>query len=1027
MKRKMNKTCKWLALGATLALGSAFVVPAVFNESPVAIEETVNAETTYQSVDGVSIVPHINHITSANIGWHCNLLLQFTNGATTVTMDKTAEQGDFFTSATIDINGTVTSLKDSKFAFSSYEVVNHGATYYNMIYAAGNTWEDPADGEMYTMTIPAGTVVYDCKFASEVKMYFFEGAWRVEKPSIPQSYQSVDGVKTVLNYNHITSENIGWNRNLLLQITNGGTTVTMDKTVSQGNFFTKATIDINGTVTSLKDSKFAFSSYEAVNHGNTYYNMIYAAGNTWEDPADGEIYTMTIPAGTIVYDCKFASEVKMYFFEGQWTTVRPVLESEKVYTDTAKIVFEPSCNHVFYTVKNKMMLVMYSYTEENVATKLNFAYGLGNFNDNIYLTEYKNGQEGEQIKGKIWFTSGTHSVNNSSPIHLEYDKDDTFWAVTTEKYYILTIPANTVLYNVKFQEEMKIYFYDGKWITEQPLTEDEMNFLEVDTFRINPSYNHVVYKDMNALILHGFSADDKRVSMVPDKVYPTGDFLSKVGVYDKNGQKVDVDFVLGTTMGHMGETSSAIHLAYPIDQNLWVKTLDTYLELRIEEGAKLFNFVMNKTFRYYFYNGAWMETKPVVDYTVNLDNLPTFTLGEVIEAKPSKFDKFVMGELGGDNADVVAGSFSSPILNAKSYKLNFGMKILSDEYNFILTLNSSAADVWKGLVLGFQRTKGEGGYMQGVHYLDYLNVDGSFLGNGGDYFLTDKGFEPNVEYDVTVTVALDEDGLGVLMMLTVNGEEWGRLFVPPTGDYTIDEVMNSGFLLAVDNGDGSYYGTVEFTNKDKNAPTLKVKNSVIESGSVAEGYAYQVEVYDLLDGVVEYTAEVISGALVDGKFAENTTYTVRFTARDKAGNVMTKDQTFTVAYDVTAPVITVSDKVEDGTIKVTIGTTKAQLESLLGAQANDNKDGKVTVTYIFPEGMFDAEGKLTEGNFRVELKAKDASNNEMVLTVRVRATEEEKTQTKSGGGCNGTLTLAGGSIALITMAGALLLTRKKED
>ena len=83
-----------------------------------------------------------------------------------------------------------------------------------------------------------------------------------------------------------------------------------------------------------------------------------------------------------------------------------------------------------------------------------------------------------QIKGKIWFTSGTHSVNNSSPIHLEYDKDDTFWAVTTEKYYILTIPANTVLYNVKFQEEMKIYFYDGKWITEQPLTEDEMNFLE---------------------------------------------------------------------------------------------------------------------------------------------------------------------------------------------------------------------------------------------------------------------------------------------------------------------------------------------------------------------------------------------------------------------------------------------------------------------------------------------------------------------------------------------------------------------
>ena len=1023
MKRKMNKTCKWLAIGATLALASAFVVPAVFNESPVAIEETVNAETTYQSIDGVSIVPHINHITSANIGWHCNLLLQFTNGATTVTMDKTAEQGDFFTSATIDINGTVTSLKDSKFGFSSYEVVNHGNVYCNMIYAANNTWEDPAAGAMYTMTIPEGTIVYNCKFSQDVKLYFYEGVWHTNKMIVEgdEEYTMLQAATAAINpsYNHGTHTN--GNNVLILHAWEEGKTVGLNLNYSyyKGNFNEQILLD--GEPTDV--IQFLASGGHSAN-GSSAIHLDYNVD--WEKTT-ASYHTFTIPAGTTLYNIKFVNELNYYFFDGAWLTTKPVTDSEKVYTDTAKIVFEPSCNHVFYTVKNKMMLVIYSYTEENVATKLNFAYGLGNFNDNIYLTEYKDGQEGEQIKDKIWFTSGTHSINNSSPIHLEYDKDDTFWAVTTEKYYILTIPANTVLYNVKFQKEMKIYFYDGKWITEQPLTEDEMTFLEVDTLRINPSYNHVVYKDMNALILHGFSADDKRVSMVPDKVYPTGDFLSKVGVYDKNGQKVNVDFVLGTTMGHMGETSSAIHLAYPIDQNLWVKTLDTYLELRIEEGAKLFNFVTNKTFRYYFYNGAWMETKPVVDYTVNLDNLPTFTLGEVIEAKPSKFDKFVMGELGGENADVVAGSFSSPILNAKSYKLNFGMKILSDEYNFILTLNSSAADVWKGLVLGFQRTKGAGGWTQGVHYLDYLNVDGSFLGTGGDYFITDKGFEPNVEYDVTVTVALDENGLGVLMMLTVNGEEWGRLFVPPTGDYTIDEVMNSGFLLAVDNGDGSYYGTVEFTNKDKNAPTLKVKNSVIESGSLAEGYAYQVEVSDLLDGVVEYTAEVINGALVDGKFAENTTYTIRFTARDKAGNVMTKDQTFTVAYDVTAPVITVSDKVEDGTIKVTIGTTKAQLESLLGAQANDNKDGKVTVTYIFPEGMFDAEGKLTEGNFRVELKAKDASNNEMVLTIRVRAMEEEKTQTKSGGGCNGTLTLAGGSIALIATVGALLLTRKKED
>ena len=469
MKRKMNKTCKWLALGATLALGSAFVVPAVFNESPVAIEETVNAETTYQSVDGVSIVSSINHVTSAGIGWNRNLLLQFKSSSTTVTMDKTTEQGNFFTNATININGTVTSLKDSKFGFSSYEVVNHGVTYYNMIYAPNNTWEDPADGEMYTMTIPTGTIVYDCQFSQDVELYFFEGIWRIEKPSIPQSYQSVDGVKTVAAYNHITSAGIGWHRNLLLQITNGGTTVSMDKTVSQGNFFTKATIDINGTVTSLKDSKFGFSSYEAVNHGAVYYNMIYAPNNTWEDPVDGQMYTMTIPEGTIVYDCKFSAEVKLYFYEGAWTLVRPVLESEKVYTSPNQLQIDAGfCGIDWAGAPNTKNLIFYAWYETNKGVPHNFAYGQGTFNKNTTLIEYTNGVQTAVYEDKVYFTQSAHVTDGGTVIHLQYATDNDFWAKTTDKYYKFNIPAGTTLYATKFETEMNLYYVNGNWTTVAP-------------------------------------------------------------------------------------------------------------------------------------------------------------------------------------------------------------------------------------------------------------------------------------------------------------------------------------------------------------------------------------------------------------------------------------------------------------------------------------------------------------------------------------------------------------------------------
>ena len=957
-------------------------------------------------------------------GYNKALIIYAHDANGSIKLDTSYDEGTF--NENILLNGEPTD--EIKFTLGAHSA-NGGSPLF-LQYNNTASFMDATADNYAVLTIPAGTTLYNIEFAQDYNLYFYDGLWHTS----PVAFATQLAIQQTFNHSDVSE-----GKTLVIYARGeDNKSIALNYAASEGNF--ASNLLLNGEPTDL----FTFKSKGGHSaDGATPIQLVYANDETLFEKTTASYLTLTIPEGTTFYNITFAEEVNLYFFDGEWGTAKPITDSEREYKVSENVVVETTYNHKEYG--GKMALIIYSYTTEEVegamkevSTKLNFAYGAGSFNSSIYLTEYANGVESDPIENKIAFVSGTHSIDGSSPIHLAYDIDDAFWTNTIDKYYILTIPAGTTLYNVKFENEVRLYFYEGKWMTKQPLTADEMEFVAVDTLRINPSFNHTLWKDMNALIFHGYMADDKHSAIVPNKAYPMGDFISKIALYDKAGNKVDMEFVLGTTLGHMTETSSAIHLAYEINEDFWVKTLDTYYELRIEAGAKLYNLEMTKTFSYYFYNGAWMETKPVVDYVVELDNLPTYTIGEVVEAKPGKFDKFVLGELGGEN--VVAGSFSSPLLTAKEYNLNFGMKVLSDEYNMSIALNGAVSNLWGGLTLTFQRVKDGSSYEQGVHYLDYLNVNGSFLGSGGDYFITNYAFEPGVEYDVTITIALDKNGQGVLMMLTVDGVEWGRLFVPSTGDYTMEEVMGPGFLLTVNNGDGRYFGEVEFTNKDANAPTLQVKDMQIESGCVADGYAYDVVVSDGIDGQLTYTATIISGELADGKFVAGLTYVVRFTAQDKVGNVMTEDVTFTCLYDVSAPEITYSANVVDGTIRVGLGLTQEELKAMIAAVATDNKDGELTVTYAFPDGMFDANGKLTEGNFRVTIRAVDSSNNEVSAIVRVRAMEGGSNTTDSNNtnngdnaqssssskkGC-GSVTALGSSFAIMAVAGMIFL-KKKED
>lgn len=954
------------------------------------------------TVNGYSINVNNNHLVS---GEEYYFILALKNDATEIGISTTfPEEGNFQTNATI--NGKA--LSEYGFGLSSKTADNSKLIYFSYDKAK---WDTAAAEGMLTLTIPQGTTLKNITFAGELKLYFYNGMWmNAPMQAAPSSYQQATGISVHPTVNH--GSTVG-GKGLVFYALGASGELTSDRTYPIGDFFQALEWDGGdnpGFALNFRGGNMV-SNLEFAKQG-TLLDMVYTetASFTAASPA---YRTLTVPQGTKLYDIEFAEEIKLYFYDGKWSLETPFDPETDTFSSPVSLLIEPNVNHV--NNGGKMTLVFYAELEPGKNIKLQTKYPEGDFFEKITL----DGEPTELFSMRLNY----HGGNGKTPIDIVYEPDDSFWAETEDTFKTLKIPAGTKLYNIEFAEEFNLYFFGGKWLLQKPVPVGEREYIDINGYAINYLYNHVLNGTRRDLILHFYrnSESQDKVAVAFDQAYPKGDFETKIGFYDSEGKLIsDTGLAVGWSKGHMTPGSSAVHLYYDDNDTLWAKTVKDFVELRIDMGAGLFNLKMNKEFSLYFFNGKWQTNRPVTDYEIDEENLDHFTIGELVEVKPAKKPTFLMGQEG--DPGVVAGTLTSPLLNSKAYVIEFDMKITTDTYYISFAMNGSGGNLWEAINLLFIN-KSE--TLRGVSYLDYINPEGHLP----DYLINDYWFEKDVKYNVKILVATDVEDRGALLRLTVDDVVWGELFIPVNEGYQMSELMGNGFVLCVNDGTGAYFGAAEFTNIDTNAPAITLNgDAVIESGAAAEGFAYPVTVSDGIDGTVDYTAEIVSGALsADGKFVENTSYVVRFTATDAAGNIGTKEITFLCKYDVTPPEITFGENVSEGSVNAAVGITQEELLALINASATDNKSSNVTLTYTFPEGMF-SDGKLQEGRFRVEFTAKDESGNETVLRVRVVASEQTAPPEKGGcGGC-GSIGFGGfGGLGLLLLAGfcAVAVRRRK--
>ena len=157
----------------------------------------------------------------------------------------------------------------------------------------------------------------------------------------------------------------------------------------------------------------------------------------------------------------------------------------------------------------------------------------------------------------------------------------------------------------------------------------------------------------------------------------------------------------------------------------------------------------------------------------------------------------------------------------------------------------------------------------------------------------------------------------------------------------------------------------------ENAATVDTTKPIISilgdnPASVVQNATYKdagARAKDNVDGVVKVN---VSGSVDSSKVG---TYTITYTATDKAGNKATKTREVQVVLpaDTTPPVITVTG---DNPLKITQGETFSDP----GATATDNRDDEVKVT---PTGTVDMD---TVGNYTITYTATDKAGNKATAT-----------------------------------------------
>ena len=551
-------------------------------------------ELVYTAAEGVAIADSFNH--AEYNGKQVTVLYARDESNKSIALDYSYPAGNFATN--VLLNGEATN-KFSLMASGGHSA--NGSTPLHIAYAKDATLFANTQESYLTLTIPQGTTLYNIRFEETINLYFFNGKWQLTQPNVPASYKAVNGITVYAGYNHKDK----WgHKNTLWQLTQDGMVLSMDKTYSVGNFFDKATIEINGVTTSLKESQFTFRINDA-GHGAKYFEILYGLNGAWVDPAEGEMYTVTIPVGTIAYDYKFTQETKIYFYNGVWQ-VEPMPEPEElVYDQAYGTAIQSNLNHT--TASGKKVLVIYAYPQDSsTGYKLNYAYPAGTFNTNLLL----NGVATDKFTFKA---TGGHSGDGQSPIHISYAIDETLFATTKDSYLTLTIPEGTTLYNVQFAQDLNLYFYNGAWQTTKPNVPNEYKM--VNGVAIQAGWNHVnKYGGMYTLLK--LTASGSNTSM--DKNYEVGTFFDKATI-EINGVTTSIaNSKFAFKSYNAGHGATYFDVLYCTNTS-WVNPADnTAYVITIPAGTTAYDCKFETEVKLYFVDGEWNVTNPNIpaEYTM---------------------------------------------------------------------------------------------------------------------------------------------------------------------------------------------------------------------------------------------------------------------------------------------------------------------------------------------------------------------------------------------------------------------------
>ncbi|MBR1967787.1 MAG: hypothetical protein IKA11_00120 [Clostridia bacterium] len=346
----------------------------------------------------------------------------------------------------------------------------------------------------------------------------------------------------------------------------------------------------------------------------TYIVFSYSKTASWLNATASNYVTLTIPEGASLYGVTFANDVEMYFYGGTWTATEPaVVEPTEIYS----IGMEQNWNNK--THGSELVFVHYTYNSSNswvtIDTSLN-SDTLETFNNSITFTYDGNTTSGADMEV---YLSTNRIPSFSSAMVFAYKSSASFLSATLTNPAVLTIPAGTVLYNIKYVNETNFYFYGGKWYNIAPPT-------SVNEYSIEQARNNVTTS--------AITSGNKVLFLY---VKPTGGSLVKLNSSYAEGNFDSQILINGSTTteiytAKVYDTDPTIHLEYSAQADFVTNaTAENPAVLTIPAGTIYYNLYFANDMVVYFDGEKWLSNKPlaaIVDGLLTMDKGASAKLAE---------------------------------------------------------------------------------------------------------------------------------------------------------------------------------------------------------------------------------------------------------------------------------------------------------------------------------------------------------------------------------------------------------------